>query len=158
MSVASHDYFAKARAWAATGLFVAGVLLVVGSLLDWVSVGTLPEFIPADQQPFAEPFNGLDVKDGYITAGAGVLLALCAVVIVLRPSRRATWTAVLASVIAGTVAISDYRDISGLFEEFGGIGRGISPGIGITLAAAGALLGLIASVATLAATPREDHR
>ena len=154
MSAASHDYFAKARAWAATGLFVAGVLLILGSMLDWVSVGRLPEIIPEDQRRFAQPFNGFDVNDGYVTAGAGVLLAVCAVVIVLRPSRRATWTAILASVVAGSVAISDYRDISALFEQFGGIGRGISPGIGITLAAAGALLGLLSSVATLAASPR----
>ena len=156
MSAAPHDYFAKARAWAATGLFIAGVLLVIGSLLDWVSVSTLPRTIPADQQRFAEPFNGFDVKDGYVTAAAGVVLALCAVVIVLRSSRRAAWAAVWTSVIAGTVAISDYRDISGLFEEFGGIGRGISPGIGITLAATGALLGFISSVAALTASPKTD--
>jgi hypothetical protein len=134
------------------GLLLAAILLVVGSLLDWVTIDRLPETIPADQARFAEPFNGLDVRDGYFTMGAGVLLALFAVGILVKG--RYAWLAFLASVVAGAVAIADYRDIDGLFREQQGIGGGIDPGIGLTLVCAGALIGVIASATAIAATPR----
>lgn len=156
MSDRVRDYFERARAWTATGLVVAAALLFGGSLLDWVSVEDLPDTIPSDQARFAEPFNGFDVGDGYVTAGVGIALVFCAVMIVVKAKNSFAWLAFCLSIVAGAVAISDYRDISGLFEQFGGIGRGISPGIGITLVAAGALLALVSSVGAVAATPRTD--
>lgn len=150
------DYFETARAWASTGLVIAGALLLSGSFLDWVIVDTLPETIPADQARFAEPFNGFDVSDGYVTAGVGLVLAFCATMIMLKAKSSYGWLAFFAAMVAGAVAISDYRDIGGLFEQFGGIGRGISPGIGITIVAAGSLLGLVSAVASIAASPSRD--
>ena len=156
MSDSPRDYFERARAWSSTGLVLAGALLVAGSLLDWVSVDELPETIPAGQARFAEPFNGFDVGDGYMTAGIGIVLAGCAVMIMLKAKSSYAWLAFFASMVAGAIAISDYRDIDGLFEQFGGIGRGVSPGIGITLVAVGAVLGFVSSVAAIAASPRTD--
>lgn len=156
VSQRSRDYFEKARAWASTVLVIAASLLVVGSFLDWVSVERLPDTIPADQARFAEPFNGFDVTDGYVTTGAAVVIAFCAVMIMLKAKSSYGWLAFFASMVAGAVAISDYRDISGLFEQFGGIGRGVSPGIGIALVAIGALLGLVSAVAAVAASPSTD--
>lgn len=142
--------------WTSTGLVLAAAMLFAGSLLDWVSVEDLPDTIPVDQARFAEPFNGFDVGDGYVTAGAAIALVFCAVMIVMKAKNSFAWLAFCVSVVAGAVAISDYRDISGLFEQFGGIGRGISPGIGMTLVAAGALLAFVSSVGAVAATPRTD--
>lgn len=156
MSDRTRDYFERARAWTSTGLVLAAALLVTGSLLDWVSVNELPDTIPTEQARFAQPFNGFDVGDGYVTAGAGIVLAFCAVMIMLKAKSTFAWLAFVASIVAGAIAISDYRDISALFEHYGGIGRGVSPGIGITLAAAGALLGLVSAVGAIAASPRTD--
>jgi hypothetical protein len=156
VSERQRDYFEKARIWACTALFLGAALLFLGSFLDWVSVERLPETIPSDQARFAEPFNGFDVGDGWVTTGTAVVMWFCAVMIVLTAKGSFAWLAFVASIVAGAVSISDYRDISGLFEQFGGIGRGVSPGIGITLAAAGSLVSLVSSVAAVAATPNAD--
>lgn len=146
------DFFERARAWAATGMFVAAGLLFVGSFLDWVMVQQLPETIPPDQMHRARPFNGFDVGDGYWIAAAALVLAASAVMVVLRA--RFSWLAFAASVVAGAIAIADYRGVEAVFDEFGGIGTGIEPGLGLTLVAVGALLGLVSSVAGVAASPR----
>lgn len=155
-AVTTRDYFERARTWAATGIFVAAALVILGSFLDWVEVDALPPTIPADQAARAEPFNGFDIGDGYWTAGAGLVLLVAAVLIVVRPASRYPWWAFVASVVAGGIAISDYRGIEQVFTDWGGIGNGPSPGIGLMLVAAGALLGLISSVAAIAATPKES--
>lgn len=126
--------------------------MIVGSSLDWVTVERLPDVIPAEQRDNAEPFNGFDVGDGYWTAAAGVVLMASAVSLVVRA--RHAWLGFVAAMVGGAVAISDYRGIESLFEHTNAIGTGISPGIGLTLVAAGALLGLVSSVAGIAATPK----
>lgn len=156
VSDAPRDYFETARAWAATGLVIGAALLVLGSFLDWVAVERLPETIPTNQARFAEPFNGFDVGDGFVTTGTGIVLALCAVMLMLKSKSSFGWLAFVAAMVAGGIAISDYRGIDGLFEDFGGIGRGVSPGIGISLVAIGALVGLVSAVASVAASPRTD--
>lgn len=155
MSGRPNDYFERGRTWASVGLVLAAVLLIVGSLLDWVTIDRLPETVPADQARFAEPFNGLDVRDGYFTTGAGVLLALFAGLIISTGRTRFAWLAFIVSIVAGSIAIADYRDIDGLFNDYGGIGRGIDPGIGLALVAAGALVGVISAVTAVAASPRQ---
>lgn len=154
MSEAPRDYFEKARAWASTGLVIAAALLVLGSVLDWVTVEQLPNEIPTNQAEKAEPFNGLDVGDGFVTTGVGIVLAFCAVMLILKARSSFGWLAFFAAMVGGGIAISDYRGIEGMFEDFGGIGRGIAPGIGLTLVAIGALLGMISAVAGVAASPR----
>ncbi len=152
MPATTGDYFERARAWAATGVFVAALLLVVGSFLDWVVVDVLPPTIPEDQAHRAPPFSGFEVRDGWYVLGAGIVLAGCAIALILRA--RGARLAFAAAIVAGAITISDYRSIPGLFVELEGIGVGAAPGIGLTLATAGAILGLIASVAAIAATPR----
>ncbi len=152
MPATTGDYFERARAWAATGVFVAALLLVVGSFLDWVVVDVLPPTIPEDQAHRAPPFSGFEVRDGWYVLAAGIVLAGCAIALILRG--RGARLAFAAAIVAGAITISDYRSIPGLFVELEGIGVGAAPGIGLTLATAGAILGLIASVAAIAATPR----
>lgn len=150
----SRDYFERARAWAGTGLFVAAGLCILGSFLDWVTIGELPQRIPSDQAARAEPFNGLDIGDGWWTLAAGIVLLISAFLLVLRGRSRYAWFGFVATMVAGGIAISDYRGIAEVFENWGGIGRGPQPGVGLSLVAVGALVGLIASVAGIAATPK----
>ena len=147
----SRDYFDSARMWAATGLFIGAVLTITGSFLDWVTVRILPEVIPPDQAPRAGPFSGFEVDDGWVTLVAGTAMAIAAVLLVVRA--RFAWLGFVAAIVAGGIAISDYRGINELFIEFQGIGRDPDPGIGLMLVAIGSLLGLVSSVAAIAATP-----
>lgn len=157
MSDRSRDYFDRARAWAATGLFVGAVLTITGSFLDWVNVRILPRVIPADQAPRAGPFSGFEVNDGWVTLVAGIVMATAAVFLVTRARSSFAWLGFAAAVVTGGIAISDYRGIDELFVEFQGIGRDPDPGIGIALVAIGSLLGLVSSVAGIAATPRSSN-
>lgn len=153
-NAAARDYFGRARAWAATGLFVAAGLCILGSFLDWVTIARLPQTIPADQAARAEPFNGLDIGDGWWTLAAGIALLISAVLLVLREHGRYAWWGFVAAMVAGGIAISDYRGIAEVFENWGGIGLGPQPGLGLSLIAVGSLVGLVASVAGIAATPK----
>ncbi len=153
MSDGSRDYFERARAWAATGLFIGGTLSIVGSFLDWVTIGTLPEVIPPDQAARAEPFNGFDVTDGWATLVAGAVMLFAAAMLVLKARSSFAWLGFTGAIVAGGIAISDYRGIEQLFVDLEGIGRDPDPGIGLMLIAAGSLLGLISAVAAIAATP-----
>lgn len=152
MSDAPRDYFDRARLIAATGLFIASVCLIVGCFLDWVTVDQLPTVIPENQRARAEPFNGFDVRDGYVIVGAALVLLISAVRIVLQSTGAGL--AFLAAVVAGGVAISDYRSVDEMFVELEAIGRGPRPGAGLILVAFGALLALISAVGAIAATPR----
>lgn len=152
MSDAPRDYFDRARLVAATGLFIAAICLIVGCFLDWVTVDQLPAVIPADQAAKAEPLNGFDVRDGYVIAAAALVLLISAVRLVLQS--RGAGIAFLAAVVAGGVAISDYRSVDELFVQYDAIGRGPRPGVGLVLVAIGALLAVVAAVAAIAATPR----
>ena len=154
MSEHSRNFLERARVWSATGMFIAAALLVAGSQLDWVSIAQLPERIPANQAHRAPPFNGFDVGDGYTICIAAAVIAGCAMLLVLRAKGAFAWIALVASIVAGGIAISDYRGVDQVFEDLEGIGLGVDPGAGLTLVAVGAFLGLIASVAGIAATPR----
>jgi hypothetical protein len=154
-TVPTLDYFDKARSVAAAFMFAAAAAAILGSFLDWVSVEE-PPVVPADQIPQLEPFNGIEANDGWVTAIAGIVVLMCTALLVVR--RRAFWAglAFLASMLIGGIAVADYRGIEQIFyEEMDRIG-GVSPGIGLTLVAAGGFIGLIASAAAVAATPRRD--
>ena len=153
MSKSPRDFLERARVWSATGMFIAAALLVAGSFLDWISIAQLPEHIPSNQAHRAPPFNGFDVGDGFTICVAAIVVAVCAMLLVLKAKGGYAWTGLVASIVAGGIAISDYRGIDALFVELEGIGRGVDPGVGLTLVAGGAFLGLIAAVAGVAATP-----
>jgi hypothetical protein len=135
-------------------MFIAAAVLVAGSFLDWISIELLPERIPEDQAHRVPPFNGFDVGDGYGICIAALVIAGCAMFLILTAKGGYAWTGLGASIVAGAIAISDYRGVDALFVELEGIGRGVDPGIGLTLTAVGAFLGLISAVGGIAATPR----
>ncbi|MGH2809042.1 MAG: hypothetical protein ACRDKT_17400 [Actinomycetota bacterium] len=150
------DYFDKARSIAAAVMVAAAMAAVIGSLLDWVSIEP-PAIVPVAQENQLEPFTGIEVNDGWVTAIAGILVMAFAALLVTR--RRALWAALafICSMVIGAVAVADYRGIQQIaYDEMNRIGE-VRPGVGLTLVAAAGFIGLIAAAAGVAATPRRDR-
>lgn len=155
------DYFDRARRVAATGLFVAGLLAVAGSLLPWVDV-TPPPIVPEDQSELAGALIGIEISDGRVVLGAGVVIVAAAALLVLRRRAGWAWLALGASMLVGAIGISDYREISGFVPEEGlpppfvrraeRIGE-VDPAPAMILVPAAGIFGVVASVGALAATP-----
>lgn len=159
------DFFDKARVWAGVVVLLAGLSAVVGSVIDWVIVTPPPEppaGVDFENEEFAtdessDPFNGLEAGDGWVTLVAGGVEMLAGLLLITR--KRGGWVGVLATVPMGAVAISIYRQLgtptSELMERTETVGDA-DPGLGLTLIAGAALVGLIASVIGLAATPKNQ--
>jgi hypothetical protein len=152
MSQSSGDYFERARAISASVLFAAAAAAIIGSILDWVVVDATPPDVPPDQLDRLPPFTGLEIGDGWVVIGAAVVVVISALFIVIKG--RLAWLAFLGSVVIGGIAISDYRGIADIHTELEAIGRGPRPGLGLTLVAAAGVIALIASAASIAASPK----
>lgn len=151
----THDYFDKARSFAAAVLVAVGAAAIVGSFLDWVTIEP-PGIIPADQAHKLETFNGIEAKDGLVILGAAGIVIFCAVMLVLRKRSAWAWGAFIGSMTIGGIAVADYRGIDQIFyQEMNRIGDP-APALGLTLVAAAGFIGLIASAAGVAATPRVE--
>lgn len=155
------DYFDRARRVAATGLFVAGLLAVVGSLLPWVDV-TPPQVVPEAEAERADALIGIEISDGRVVLGAGVVIIAAAALLVLRRRPGWAWLALAATMLMGAIGISDYRQVSGFRPEAGVpppfVRRAerageVEPAFAMILVAAAGIVGLVASVGALAATP-----
>lgn len=158
------DFFDRARIWAGVVVLLAGLVAVVGSVVDWVTVTPPPEppaGVDFGNEDFttdesSEPFNGLEAGDGWVTLIAGGAEMAAGLLLITR--RRGAWLGVLATIPMGAVAISVYRQLtptSELMERTETVGDA-DPGIGLALIAGAALVGLIASVLGLAATPKNQ--
>jgi hypothetical protein len=149
----AREFFDKARGWVSAGLFFAGALAIVGSLMDWVTFTVTEQALPGARP--SDPRSGLDVGDGRVVIGAGVVLIVAAFLLVLR--RRAAYAglAMLASIVIGAIGVSDYRGINDLAAGIGFVGIPHA-GLGLTLVVVASILGLIAAIAGVAATPRRD--
>lgn len=147
------DYFERVRAITASVLFAAGAAAVIGAILDWVTVESVPPVVPAEQSHRLPPFSGLELGDGWVVLGAGAVMLLAAFFVVTRGTSGWAWLAFLASIVIGGIAISDYRSIDEVHLDMEGIGTGVNPGLGLILVAAGGFVGLLASVAAIAASP-----
>jgi hypothetical protein len=168
---AGRDFFDVARAWASAVMLSAGAAAIIGSTLVWVSITVRPELQPGatfegqDNRPeepeVTKPFTGLEARDGWWSLTGGVVLVVAAVLLWLR--RRATWgwLGLVGSILAGAVAIADYRGIGDLSSSISHrmdiVGRA-RPAFGLTLVVAAGIAGLVASVAGIAASPREELR
>jgi hypothetical protein len=157
----ARDFFDRAREVVSAGLFVAGAAAVVGSLLDWVTF-TLPEplgTVNVSNQSPSPPISGFDLGDGRWVMGAGIVVIVCAFLLVIQG--RALWAgiALIASIVIGSIAISDYRGVGDLTSD---VSRELDlvgephAATGLVLVAIAALIGLIVSVAGVAATPRRN--
>jgi hypothetical protein len=149
----ARDFFDKARERVSAALFLAGAVAIVGSLLDWVVFKLDSSALP--NQAASLPISGLDVgNDGAVALGGGIFLIVCAFLLVLRGRAFYAGLSLVASIVIGAIAISDYRGVADLAPAVR-IGEA-RPGLGLALVAAASVLGLIASIAGIAATPRSD--
>ena len=149
----AREFFDKARGWVSGGLFLAGALAIIGSLLDWVTFTVAEQAVPGARP--SEPLSGLDVGDGRWVIGAAVVIIGCAFLLVLRQRAGYAGLAMLASILIGAISVSDYRGIADVATEVGLVGIPHA-GLGLTLAVAASIVGLLASIAGVAATPRTD--
>jgi hypothetical protein len=157
------DTFEKARAAAAALLLSAAIAVTAGCFLDWVTITEQPDILPTEStagpggEQLTQPFNGIDTGDGrYLITGAVVLVAMALLVFVRKKSLYG-WIAFLTSFIMGIIGIADYRAIAGETLELKGVDviGNTEPALGITLVAAGCLIGLIASLTGVAGSPRD---
>jgi len=163
------DFFDRVRTVAVAVMIAAGAAIAVGSFLDWVALSDVPnrdqeadfgsEEAFENEEQRSEPVAGTETPYGINALVAGLVLIGAAPMLLMRRRGKWAWLGFLASVIAGGLSIAAYRAIAdesaSLYRELDLVGRA-SPGFGLTLVAAGAITGLIASVGGVIATPYRE--
>ena len=155
------DTFDRARSLAAAFLVAAGAAVILGVVLDWVTVEP-PPIIPADHQEQTQPFTGLETKSApYLLIGAGAVILL-ALLLVARRRPMYAWAAFLTSMAIGAIAFQNYRDLSSpgselFYEQMDRVGDP-APAIGLMLVAAGGIVGVIAGAAGVSSIPPDRSR
>ncbi|HEX2058473.1 MAG TPA: hypothetical protein VHI71_08895 [Actinomycetota bacterium] len=169
-AAASPSFFDRARWFAAAGIVLAGLCAIVGSLSDWavITEREIAENVDFGEQTDelepgqGESFAGVEDRDGRLTLAGGIGLIAAAVALAVRKTTGFAWLAFWVSLAVGGIAFADYRTVSTNDAAPRGIllrhevGVEASPGVGLTLVAAAGMLGVISSVAGVAATPRHD--
>ncbi|MDQ3646870.1 MAG: hypothetical protein M3345_08065 [Actinomycetota bacterium] len=158
------DFFHRARILASAGQMIAGAMAISGVFLDWVRITARPELVPGsdfgdtpvEAPQVSAPLNGLDIGwDGRWVLIAGVVLIVASILVLTRA--RGGWYGFWAAIAIGAISFADYR---GVGDVSWAIDRGLEivgkpvVGAGLTLVAVAAVLGLIASVGAIAASPR----
>ena len=168
MARGGRDYFDKARTWAVAVMILAGAGAIAGAMLDWVTIAESPELAPdvdfgsdvALEPPEpTEPYSGVEARDGWPVLAGGIALIWCALLLAVRKRSLYGWLGFIACVVIGAVGIADYKgvgDLSSAISERMDVVGDPQPAFGITLVAASALVGLIASVAGVAASPNRE--
>lgn len=150
------DTFDRARTMSAAFLVAAGAAVILGTVLDWVTVEQ-PPILPVDQIDNAQPFSGLETRSApflLIAAGAVILLAL---LLVTRRKAIYAWGAFLSAIVIGAIAFQNYRGINELFyEQMNGVGEP-DPALGLMLVAAGGVIGLIAAAGAISSIPPQPR-
>jgi hypothetical protein len=152
------DYFDRARSIAAAILAAAAALAIVGSFLDWVTITPPPN--PAGRRQATTPFTGVEARDGWVVVGAGLIVGICAPLLVVRRRGFYGGIAFVASMVIGAIAFADYRGISDLrsaISERMDIVGDADPAAGIALVAAGAFAGLIGAILGIISTPARSR-
>jgi hypothetical protein len=165
-AVTQVDFFDQVRRVAVVMMIAAGAAAIIGSVIDWVVITERPELQPGvdfgdategvESPEVTEPFTGLEASYGTFSLAGGIALVIGGVLLTLRRRGKYAWLGFLGAVVAGGIAIAAYRgiadDTSALYRSMDIIGRA-EPAVGLTLVAAGAIVGLIASVVGIASTP-----
>lgn len=151
------DFFDTARTAAAAGMLLAAAMGIAGVFLNWVEI-TPPEIVPDSQRPGTLPFSGIDVApDGWVILAAAVLMLWLGGLLWVRRRSGPAWLGFLVSTLVGGIAVGRYREIgditSSLSDKMGIVGEA-RPAFGILLVIAAGVVGLLSSVAGIAATPR----
>lgn len=164
MSQPQGDYFDRARSAASALLVAAAAAAVIGSLMGWATIVERRVDPGADfgvpvEAGQGEPFTGVEARDGYITAGAALVMFVAAVMLFARGTRGWAWLAFSCALVIGGIGIADYRalgDTAAALSRRMGVGAEARPAAGLTLVVAAAFAGLIGAVLGLAATPRRS--
>lgn len=160
------DFFDRVRAVAAALMLAAGAALIIGSVIDWVTITEAPALVEdfdfgegnelVEEPQVSQPFTGLETTYGTYSLAGGIMLASAALLLFMRRRGKWAWLGFAAAIVAGGLAIAAYRGIadtaSPLYEQLDIVGRA-EPALGLTLVAAGAIVGLVSSAAGVAATP-----
>lgn len=146
------DFFDKARGFAAAGMLASGGAGILGSLLDWVTIRSPAGFIG---EP-SVPFTGIEARDGWYVIAASIVMIALAILLTWRRRGLYAWLGFLDSIVIGIIAIADYRGVNDLTSAISrrmDIVGDAEPGVGLILAAVAALIGIVASLTGVAATP-----
>lgn len=123
------------------GVMVGGALAVVGSFLPWVTASTVFGSLSR---------SGVDRGgDGWITLGAGAVIALLGLATMTRPNRAANLFIAIAAAVAFLVFILDFSDIQGRVSALESNSQGLAlggVGIGLWLVALGAVVAFVSSL------------
>jgi hypothetical protein len=148
------DYFDRARVVAAGILLMGAVLATAGSFLDWVSID--PPATPQGRKQASEPFTGVEARDGWIVVGAAAVMVLAGAGLIVRRRGFYAGLGLAASIVAGAIAIADYRAVGDLRSDISfrmDIVGDADPAIGITLVALGSFAAFVGAILGLVATP-----
>ena len=160
------DIFERVRRIAVALMLAAGLVTALGSVIDWVVIAERPQLRsdfdfgsenPGIEKPtVSRPFSGVEATYGLYSLAGGVAIALGGALLAVQRRGRYALVGFAGAVVAGAIAIAAYRGIadqsSALYQHMDIVGRA-EPALGLTLVAGGAIVGLIASVLGLAATP-----
>ena len=163
------DFFDRARTVAVAVMIAAGAAIAIGSFLEWVSLSDVPDRSEdadfgseedfEDETQRTDPVSGTETPYGINALIAGAVLVGAALALLARRRGKWAWLGFVAAVVAGGLAITAYRGIADnsslLYQELDLVGRA-RPGFGLTLVAAGAIGGLVASVGGVIATPYRE--
>jgi hypothetical protein len=150
----ARDFFDKAREVVSAAVFIAGALAIIGSLLDWVTFPIDEHALPGVLS--SPPLSGVDVGDGKWVLGAGVVIVVAAFLLVVRQSAGPAWVSLIVSMVVGAIGVSDFRGVAEVSAEVDIVGVP-HVGVGLTMVVGAAILGLLASIAGIAASPRRGR-
>ena len=151
------DFLDRARAASSAGLIAAGAAAVLGSVLEWVTIDP-PGQGPAAELAKANPFTGIEARDGWYVIACAAVLIVCAFLIVATKRSIFAWLAFVASFVIGVIGFSDYRAVTEITSDLSRrmeIVGDAEPAIGLILVLVAAFVGIFASLAGVAATPRQ---
>ena len=139
---------------------VAGIVTAIGGAL--LVIGTFLPFATVDAFGFSQSVTGMDTDSSWFYLGSGgVLLALGIVILMMRQAGIRRIVGVIGVIVAGLMTVVSIMDLMGLDDEIPAEAAGqltVTAGIGLYMAIAGAIVGLIGSGMALFAKGEVSRR
>jgi len=138
---------------------LAGIVTAIGGAL--LAIGTFLPFATVDAFGFSQSVTGMDTDSAWFYLGSGlVLLVLGIVILTMRAAAVRRIVGAIGVIVAGLMTVVSIMDLLGLDDEIPVEAAGqltVSAGIGLYLAIAGAIVGLIGSGMALFARAEETR-
>ena len=136
---------------------VAGIVMAIGGAL--LAIGTFLSFATVDAFGFSQSVTGWETDSNWFYLGAGlVLLVLGIVVLTVRAAGLRLVVGAIGLIVAGLMTVVAIMDLLGLDDEIpaeAAVQLTVSADIGLYMAIAGAIVGLIGSGMALFARSEE---